>query len=77
MSPRRILIGAAIIAMAWAITRAVVQSITIDESVTYNIFVFNRRYLWYAANNHILNSTLMYGFTKCLGLHNSPRGCPR
>ena len=24
--------------------------------------------LWYAANNHILNSTLMYGFTRVLGL---------
>jgi hypothetical protein len=68
MSSRRILIGAAVIAMAWAITRAAVQSITIDEAVTYNIFVFNRRYLWYAANNHILNSTLMYGLTKVFGL---------
>jgi 4-amino-4-deoxy-L-arabinose transferase-like glycosyltransferase len=54
--------------MAWAIARAAVQSITIDEAITYNIFVFNRRYLWYAANNHILNSVLMYGFTKVFGL---------
>ena len=54
--------------MAWAITRAAVQSITIDEAVTYNLFVFPRLYLWYAANNHILNSTLMYGFTKMFGL---------
>ena len=55
-------------AMAWAIARAAVQSITVDEAITYNIFVFNRRFLWYAANNHILNSTLMYGFTRLLGL---------
>ncbi len=54
-------------AMAWAITRAAVQSITMDEATTYNIFVFNRRFLWYAANNHILNSMLMYAFTKILG----------
>ena len=54
--------------MAWAIARAAVQSITIDEAVTYNVFVFNRGYLWYAANNHILNSTLMYAFTKMFGL---------
>ena len=62
------LTGVAAFAMAWAITRAVLQSITVDEAVTYNIFVFNRRFLWYAANNHILNSTLMYGFTRVLGL---------
>jgi hypothetical protein len=58
----------AVFAMAWAITRASIQSITIDEATTYNIFVFNRRFLWYAANNHILNSTLMYAFTKVLGV---------
>ena len=65
---RWLLGGAAVFAMAWAITRAAVQSITIDEGDTYNAFVFRRIYLWYAANNHILNSTLMYGFTKLLGL---------
>jgi hypothetical protein len=64
---RWILLSLAAFAMAWAATRAAVQSITIDEAITYNIFVFNRRYLWYAANNHILNSTLMYGFTRLLG----------
>ncbi|MCU1334583.1 MAG: hypothetical protein JWO19_164 [Bryobacterales bacterium] len=65
---RWILGAVAVFAMAWAVTRAAVQSITIDESVTYNVFVFQRIYLQYAANNHILNSTLMYGFTKWLGL---------
>jgi hypothetical protein len=68
MKSRWILGGVALFAMAWAIVRAAVQSITIDEATTYNIFVFNRRFLWYAANNHILNSTLMYGFTRVLGL---------
>jgi hypothetical protein len=62
------LIGLAVFALAWAVARAALQSITVDEAVTYNIFVFNRRFLWYAANNHILNSTLMYGFTRLLGL---------
>ena len=60
---RWILVGVAVFAMAWAIARAAIQSITIDEAVTYNVYVFERRYLWYAANNHILNSILMYGFT--------------
>ena len=68
MSSRWILRGVALFAMAWAIARAAVQSITIDEAVTYNTFVFTRHYLWYAANNHILNSTLMFGFTRVLGL---------
>lgn len=65
---RWILGSAAAFAMAWAITRAAVQSITIDEADTYNLFVSRRLYLSYAANNHILNSTLMYGFTHWLGL---------
>ena len=54
--------------MAWAIARAAVQSITIDEANTYVQFVSQHLYLRYAANNHILNSTLMYGFTRLLGL---------
>lgn len=65
---RWILIGFGAFAVAWAIARAAIQSITIDEATTYNIFVFNRRYLWYAANNHILNSALMYAFTRVFGL---------
>ena len=59
MKSRWILGGVALFAMGWAIARAAIQSITIDEAMTYNIFVFNRGVLWYAANNHILNSTLM------------------
>jgi len=65
---RWILIGVAVFALAWAIARAAIQSITIDEAATYSLFVFERRYLWYGANNHILNSILMYGFTRLLGL---------
>ena len=65
---RWILGGFAVFAMAWAITRAAVQSITIDEANTYLFFVSRHLYLWYAANNHILNSTLMYAFTRVLGL---------
>ena len=65
---RLVLGSAALFAIAWAITRAAVQSITIDEAVTYNTFVYTGLYLWYAANNHVLNSVLMYGFTKLLGL---------
>jgi len=65
---RWILGGLAAFAMAWAITRAAVQSITIDEANTYLFFVSRHLYLWYAANNHILNSTLMYAFTRGLGL---------
>ena len=64
---RWILGSFAVFAMAWAITRAAVQSITVDEAGTYNMFVARHLYLSYAANNHILNSTLMYGFTRLLG----------
>jgi len=64
---RLILGSAAVFAMAWAVARAYVQSITIDEADTYNSFVFRHLYLWWAANNHIVNSTLMYGFTEWLG----------
>ena len=54
--------------MAWAITRAAVQSITIDEAGTFNQYVNRHLYIWYGGNNHILNSTLMYGFIRLLGV---------
>src|SRR5690349_20733051 len=57
----------AVFAMAWAIARAAIQSITIDEANTYVQFVSRHLYLWYAANNHILNSTMMYPLTRILG----------
>ena len=65
---RWILGGIALCALAWAVTRAVVQSITIDEAVTYDLFAQRHLYLWFNANNHILNSTMMYAFTRVLGL---------
>jgi hypothetical protein len=64
---RWVLGGMAVFALAWAVTRAAVQSITIDESVSYNLFASRHLYLLFNANNHILNSTLMYGFTRLLG----------
>ena len=56
-----ILAGLAIFAMAWAITRAAVQSITIDESISYMAFVRPTEVLHWipASNNQILNSALM------------------
>ena len=63
-----ILGGVAAFAMAWAISRAVVQSITVDEAMTYNIFVYNRLLFMAHTNNHILNSLLMYMCTKVLGV---------
>jgi hypothetical protein len=54
-----ILGGVAAFAMAWAISRAVVQFITVDEAMTYNIFVHKRLLFMAHTNNHILNSLLM------------------
>jgi hypothetical protein len=65
---RWILLAAGTFAMVWAIVRAYIQSITIDEADTYNMFVFRHIYLAYAANNHVLNSTLMYAAAQWLGL---------
>ena len=65
---RWILIVVGVFAMAWAIARAAIQSITIDEANSYIQFASRHLYLWYAANNHILNSALMYGFTRVLGV---------
>ena len=70
----------AVFAMAWAIARAAVQSITIDEAKTYMFFVSRRLYLWYAANNHILNSTLMYAIhedVRTLAIHREAPGVAR
>src|SRR6267378_458085 len=65
----RLILGAvAAFAMAWTISRAAVQSITIDEAMTYNIFVFNRLPFWPSGSNHILNSLLMYVCTKLFGV---------
>src|SRR5665811_200794 len=66
---RVILIGTAVFAMLWALARACVQAVTIDEAVTYINFVrpaFPSHWIP-LANNHILNSILMRVFTSVFG----------
>jgi len=69
---RGILIGIAAFAMAWAIARAYIQAITIDEAVTYTNFVRSAKpEFWSAhANNHLLNSALAWVFTRAFGTSN-------
>ncbi len=64
-SSSSILPGTAIFAFLWAVARACVQSITIDEADTYLVWVARRDPAhWQAAsNNHVLNSLLMRLFT--------------
>jgi hypothetical protein len=67
-----ILIGLAAFAMVWAVLRAHVQAITIDEAVTYTNFVRPvQPAFWTAhANNHLLNSILEWTFTRAFGTSN-------
>ena len=60
----------AFFAFLWAVTRACVQSITIDEADTYLMFVApSGPYHWGASsNNHVLNSLLMRLSTSVFGL---------
>jgi hypothetical protein len=60
-----ILPATAIFALLWAVARACVQSITIDEADTYLVWVARHEPShWEAAsNNHVLNSLLMRLFT--------------
>jgi hypothetical protein len=60
----------AVFAFLWAVTRACVQSITIDEADTYLLFVApSGPYHWGASsNNHVLNSLLMRLFTSVFGV---------
>jgi hypothetical protein len=53
--------------MLWAIARAAVQSIAIDEAVTYLAFVRSGLEWWPGTNNHLLNSLLMRLFTLLFG----------
>lgn len=71
-SQRGILIGLAVFAMMWAIVRAHIQAITIDEAVTYTNFVRSTQpAFWTAhANNHLLNSILEWSFTRAFGTSN-------
>ncbi|MCU1336326.1 MAG: hypothetical protein JWO19_1907 [Bryobacterales bacterium] len=66
---RRILLGLAAFAMAWAIVRAHVQAITMDEAVTYVNFVLPTHPAYWTghANNHVLNSMLAWIFTRVFG----------
>ncbi|MGH9647492.1 MAG: hypothetical protein ACRD4E_11830 [Bryobacteraceae bacterium] len=58
--------------MVWAIVRAHVQAITIDEAVSYTNFVRPADpTFWTAhANNHMLNSMLAWCFTRAFGASN-------
>jgi hypothetical protein len=58
-------------AFLWAVARAAIQSITIDEADTYLSFVAQAQPLhWYpAANNHVLNSALMRLSTNLFGVN--------
>jgi hypothetical protein len=64
-----VLILTGLFAIAWAVIRACLQSITIDEADTYLMFVSrSARFLWYpSSNNHVLNSILMWITTSLLG----------
>jgi hypothetical protein len=61
------LILTALFAMVWAVIRASVQSITMDEADTYAWFVATSN-VWYPfSNNHILNTLLMWVSTHAFG----------
>jgi hypothetical protein len=61
---------AAVFAMLWAVARASVQSITLDEADTYLSFVGRPApfHWWPFPNNQILNSALMRMFTLIFGV---------
>jgi hypothetical protein len=65
-----LLLIAALFAFVWAVARACVQSITMDEADTYLTWVGRAQpFQWYpAANNHLLNSALMRVSTGVFGL---------
>ena len=62
--------GTALFAFVWAVARACVQSITIDEADTYLAWVArpNPSHWEAASNNHVLNSLLMRLFTSVFGV---------
>ena len=75
MNPRRsvfqfLLPGTALFAFVWAVARACVQSITIDEADTYLAWVArpNPSHWEAASNNHVLNSLLMRLTTSVFGV---------
>jgi hypothetical protein len=64
------LIAAALFAFCWAVMRARVQSITIDEATSFLLFCRYRAafIFWPSSNNHILNSALMWLTTHAFGI---------
>src|ERR1700687_6158320 len=67
-----LLVGTALFAMAWAVTRASYQSITIDEASTFLGYVVqaNTQHWYPNSNNHVLNTALMRLFTTLFGVSN-------
>jgi hypothetical protein len=55
-------------AFVWAVVRACVQSITLDEADTYFWFVASSDIFYPFPNNHVLNSLLMWMTTHAFGL---------
>lgn len=68
--PNFIMAATAVFAFLWAIARAAVQSITIDEADTYLAWVArpNPSHWEAASNNHVLNSLLMRLTTGLFGV---------
>ncbi len=65
---RWILTLTAVFALVWAVIRARLQSITLDEADTYFWFVANSEIFYPFPNNHVLNSLLMWMATNAFGL---------
>ena len=55
-------------AIVWAVGRAYVQSVTLDESDTYFWFVANSDVFYPFPNNHVLNTLLIWVTTHVFGL---------
>jgi len=68
MIERWLLILAGLFAFIWAVVRARVQSITLDEADTYFWFVANSDVFYPFPNNHVLNTLLMWVTTHAFGL---------
>jgi hypothetical protein len=63
-----LLILAAVFAIVWAVVRAWMQSVTMDEAFTYLYFAHPLKAVWQAySNNHVLNSLLMWITTGAFG----------
>lgn len=63
---------AGLFAMGWIVTRALIQSITIDEADTYVYFASGKIHNQWTphSNNHVLNTVLIHLFTSLFGLNN-------